>query len=376
LVSKRKLNSLMRFNMFNYKKTYLLPFKFEIPSYLVAFFEKNSLIKIYLKYLKRYLYIILKRQNKLEINQILAIHNSILWINLSAPSIGDSLMDLSNRVLIKDRKIDLFSDKKNSHLFFNDEIFKNIYTHTDEIKSNQYDLVVLDSFSTRSIKIKAKVAPLTPFIGMFGYYNGPEVNRVLFGFHRMNQLLGYKMSEDEINSSSKVSLSISEEDCQIVKNFKLPQNYISIAIGGEWDYRTYNKWGEVITCLINGDVNLKIALVGSSNALKVSEELLEKISSNNIFNCVNKFSFMQTAEIINKSKLLICCDGGLMHAANSSHTPILPLFARLTPAMQLTDCIISFSLYDKEDVNNIEVKNILKSFSDFSSYVDNHLQVL
>ena len=83
---------------------------------------------------------------------------------------------------------------------------------------------------------------------------------------------------------------------------------------------------------------------------------------------------MQTAEIINKSKLLICCDGGLMHAANSSHTPILPLFARLTPIMQLTDCIRSYNLYDKNDVNKIEVKSILQSYSDLANFVGNRPQ--
>ena len=92
--------------MLNYKKTYSLPFKCEIPNYSLAFIKKNSFFKIYLKYVKRYLYILLKRQNKLEIDHILNHHNSILWINLSAPSMGDSLMDLSNRVLLKDRSID------------------------------------------------------------------------------------------------------------------------------------------------------------------------------------------------------------------------------------------------------------------------------
>ena len=360
--------------MLNYKKTYLLPFKFEIPNYSLTFIKQNSFFQIYLKYVKRYLYIFLKHQNKLEIDHILDDHKSILWINLSAPSIGDSLMDLSNRVLIKDRRIDLFTDKKNAHLFFDDEIFENVYTNIKDFGSKKYDIVLLDSYSTRTIKIKAKVALLTPYTGMFGYYNGPEVNRVLFGFHRMNQLLGYKKNEIEINLSSKASLTVSDEDIQIVRNFRLPKKYISIAIGGEWDYRTYNKWDEVINLLLHRDQNLKIVLLGSNNALKVSEQLLEKIPSKNLISCVNKFSFMQTAEIINNSKILICCDGGLMHAANSLNTPILALFARLTPTMQLTDSINSFSLYDKDDVNKIEVKSILQSYSDLANFVGNRPQ--
>jgi heptosyltransferase-2 len=210
---------------------------------------------------------------------------------------------------------------------------------------------------------------------MFGYYNGPEVNRVLFGFHRMNHLLGYVKREDEINLSSKSFLSISHEDRQVVINSKLPKNYISIAIGGEWDYRTYNKWNEVIKLLVDEDQNLKIVLVGSGNALRFSGELVKKISSVNLINCVDKFSFIQTAEIINQSQLLICCDGGLMHAANSVNTPVLALFARLTPQMQLTDNIVSFSLFDEDDVNNIDENAILVEYSKFTNYVCNRPQV-
>ena len=361
--------------MLDYKKTYLLPFKFDIPNYSSNFIEKNSFFKIYLKYVKRYIYIFLKRQNKLEINKILNSHKKILWINLSAPSIGDSLMDLSNRVLISDRWVDLFTDKKNAHLYLNDKTFSNVFTHADELREMKYDLVILDSYSTRTIKVKSSLAPLTSFVGMFGYYNGPEVNRVLFSFHRMNQLLGYIKSEDHINLYSKASISISNYDCQIVRNLKLPQDYISIAIGGEWNYRTYTRWDEVINLLIDRDSNLKIVLVGSKNASSIAEELLEKIPSNNLINCVDKFSFNQTAEIINKSQICLCCDGGLMHAANCVDTPIVALFARLTSTMQLTNGINSFSLFDKYNVNNIGVEKIIQGYESLANFGGNHPQV-
>ena len=63
-----------------------------------------------------------------------------------------------------------------------------------------------------------------------------------------------------------------------------------------------------------------------------------------------------------------------MHAANSVNTPVLALFARLTPIMQLTDCIRSYNLYDKNDVNKIEVKSILQGYINLSNYVGSHPQ--
>jgi hypothetical protein len=360
--------------MISFKRTYTLPFKFDIPNYSQDFISKNSLIAIYFKFMRRCIYLLFKNQSKLEIHEIKPTHQKILWINLSAPSLGDSLMDLSSRILLKDRVIDLYTDKQNSHLFINDLVFNNIYSQANELDKTVYDLVILDSFSSRSVRVKSKLAPLTLFVGMFGYYNGPEVNRVLFSFYRMNHLLGYIKSENEVCLLSKASLKISDQDAQLVSNLNLPLNFISIAIGGEWSYRTYKKWYEVINLLIIMDENLKIVLVGSMNALSLSEELLKKIHLDNVISYVDKFSFMQTAEIIKKSKLLICCDGGLMHAANALNTPILPIFARLTPKMQLTESIVSFSLFDDDDVNNISPGEIIKEYSKFITYAHNRLQ--
>jgi heptosyltransferase-2 len=360
--------------MKNFIRTYTLPFKFDIPNYTQDFINKNNLILTYFKFLKRSIYLILKNQSKLEIQKIHPNHQKILWINLSAPSLGDSLMDLSCRILLKGRIIDLYTDKKNFHLFINDEVFNNVYSQAEELEKNSYDLVILDSYSTRTIKVKSNLMPLIPFVGMYGYFNGPEVNRVLFSFHRMNQLLEYAKNEEEINHSARALLSISNEDSQLVGSLKLPEEYISIAIGGEWNYRTYNKWYEVITLLIDINPNLNIVLIGSKNALEASEDLIRKISLGNVLSYVDKLTFMQTAEIINKSQLLICCDGGLMHAANALNTPILPIFARLTPQMQLTESILSFSLFDEDDVNNIKVSEIIDKYSKFANYVGSRLQ--
>ena len=57
-----------------------------------------------------------------------------------------------------------------------------------------------------------------------------------------------------------------------------------------------------------------------------------------------------------------------MHAANSVNTPIVALFARLSPEMQLTEPIKAFSVYDESDVNNILVENVIKKYMEASSF--------
>ena len=352
--------------MSSYKKTYTLPFKFDIPNYSEAFLAENSDFMRRLKYIKRFFYILVKRQNRLEVFNILPAHNRILWINLSAPSLGDSLMDLSSRIMLKKRKVDIFTDIKNANLYKNDFIFSTIFTDIKQLKNKKYDLVIIDSFSTRSIRIKANIANEVIFVGMYGYYNGPEVNRVLFSFHQMNNLLGYLKNEDEINKIAKTSISISRRDEDIIQKTNLPTKFIAFATGGEWNYRTYEKWDCVIEKLLSKDKNLNIILIGSDNAIDSARAIMEKFSSYNVRNYVAKFTFNQTAEIISKAQILFCCDGGLMHSANAVNTPTLALLARLTKEMQLTKSNSSFSIFDKDNVNNITVEDILKKYNEAS----------
>jgi len=360
--------------MLNFNKTYTLPFKFSIPNYTQDFLNQTSVFKRWLKFIKRYLYIVLNGQKNLEVFSILPDHKNILWINISAPSLGDSLMDLSSRVMLKGKNVDLFTDQKNAHIYTDDHIFNNIYTKIEDVGNSEYNLVIIDSYSSRSIDVKSKITSTTPFIGMFGYYNGPEVNRVLFSFHQMNHLLGYTENESKINAMAKSSMSISKDDQEVVNQIDLAEKYIAIVLGGEWDYRTYNKWSQVITKILVKDKQTNIVFIGSGNAKGIAKDLLSQFSKNNIFDYVAKYSFNQTAQIIKRSQILLCCDGGLMHAANAVNTPVVSLFARLTPKMQLTDTLHAFPLFDESDVNNISVEAVLEKYNEASNLSDNHPQ--
>jgi ADP-heptose:LPS heptosyltransferase len=359
--------------MLNINKVFTLPFKCNIPNNSRAFIKKKPLILIWLKYIKRYIFIHLNGQKHLEIQKIEPIHKRILWINISAPSLGDSLMDLSSRTMLNDKKIDLFTDRKNDILYENDSIYQNVYSDVKLIKENNYDLVIIDSFSSRSIRTKVAIANFLPYVTIYGYYNGPEVNRVLFSFHQMNNLLSYPKKEYQINRMAKSTISISNFDELLVQKLNLPSDYIAIVLGGEWRYRTYIYWHKVIEGLLDDDQELNIVLLGSSNAQLFADRINVQFSEFNLFDCVNKFTFKQTTQIIKNAKILLCCDGGLMHAANSVNTPIVALLAKLTPDMQLTQAIAAFTLYDKEDVNNLSFDEVKDKYKVASNFVHNHL---
>lgn len=347
--------------MLDFKRTYTLPFKNPIPNYIDIYLNKVSKYKRYTKFIKRVLYIYLKGQKDFEVFKILPEHKDILWINISAPSLGDSLMDLSSRIMLKDKNLDLYTDEKNSHIYENDFFFNNIYTVEKSFEKSQYDLIILDSYSTRSVKVKAKVAPKTQYVGMFGHFNGPEVNRTLFSFFQMNHLLGEVESEIEIDRIAKNVITISKEDQEMIK-YIIPNKYLVFVLGGEWNYKTYQNWDEVISKIIDSKNDLRIVLVGSKNANEISEKILKKFPNTNFTNFVAKLSFNQTVEVIRKSQLVFCCDGGLMHATNAVNAKNISLLARLTPPMLLTKNSDLHYLFDENDVNNICSKDVLKKY--------------
>jgi len=340
-----------------YKETYTLPFNEDIPCYLVAYLSQIKKPSRIIKYIKRYLFLVLKKEIKNEKENISEQDKRILWINKSAPSLGDSLMDLSSRMLLRSRNIDLFTDKKNAHIYEKDPIFKNTFYKTKDLKGEAYDLIILDSYSTRTIDLKNKLFPHANFVSIFGFFNGPEVNRVLFSFHRMNSLLGRIMSSSEIEKIARPSMGISK-----VIPIKLPNEYITIAVGGEWEYRTYQRWAEVVTLILKKFKNIRIVLVGSKNGKSCAKSITSRFPIDQVIDCVGKYSFVETATIISKSKIFVGCDGGLMHAANCSQRILVPLFARLEPRMQLTESILAFPEFDQNDVNNISVDAIIRNF--------------
>ena len=354
--------------MSGFNKTFTLPFESEIPNYTEDFVRNASLLKFKLKYFRRKIYLTYKGQKPLEIHNILPKHQKILWINLSAPSLGDSLMDLSSRILLQNKQVELYTNDKNASLYQNDKIFRAVFTKKEELLNCKYDLIIVDSFSTRSMSVKYQIAPRTDYVGMFGFFNGPEVNRVLFSFNRMNQLLDQIHNKAELNDIAKCTITISKSDKSIIDNLDLPSLYVAISLGGEWQHRTYQNWQNIITGIVELSIDTAIVLVGSKNAEVKAREITKMNSSYNIINCVNKYSFNQTAEIINRAKVFLCCDGGLMHSANAVNTPIIVMLARLSAKMQLTSPISAEVLFDKKDVNNIMAEDFIISYKKLAKF--------
>lgn len=306
-----------------------------------------------LKFAKRYLvyWVIGRVFGLVSERKEIASEKKILWINFSAPSLGDSLMDLSARVLLADRKLDLFTSKKNSKLYQHDRWFADVFDSTKKV-TKKYDLVICDSFAPRVLVKKLKVAPLTPMVSMYGFLNGFDLNRTYFAFARMLDLLDKKPVDIKVKPYLTVC-----SDLQTNAD-------LCIAVGGEWPFRTYRNWDLVIEQLLQHGV--RIHLIGGPNAISDHERLVRLFPSitSSIGNRLDEVS----SEIAN-TPFFMGADGGLWHMACALDRPTVALFADCEifnadnyRVMRDTLDMECETLYDDIEVSNIEPIKVVEAF--------------
>jgi len=341
-----------------------------VPSDQKSFLRHKAWkLKWVFKYFKRKLYMRLIGQHNKELSYIPKAAKSILWINLSAPSLGDSLMDLSSRQLLKEYNVDLLTDGKNAQIYQKDPFFNKCFIDPIELLNRTYDLVILDSFSPRILKIKSHILPEVPFVGMWGFLNGFEVHRTLYSFYRMQFLL---QDVDPLPKLQPIMRRPDFFDAGLCPDKKK----IAIVIGAEWDYRRYNKWAEVINEILHEYASgVEILLVGSSNGLAESEAISSRFKQ--CKNFVGTCTLEETSSLIDQSEIIVAADGGLWHIACSLNKPSLVLFAdtklfdendhRVTRETKDICCEV---LYAENTVSQIAVNQVLDALSRLHSKIN------
>jgi hypothetical protein len=348
------------------KPSWSMQVSFFVPSDQSNFLEfEGWKFKWLFKYLKRCAYVRMFTRRDLLLEKIPQETKRILWINLSAPSLGDSLMDLSGRVLLEGFTVDLLTHPKNLELYQHDACFDHVFSHAQQISdqslSTSYDLFIIDSFSPRVISVMNTVSSNTPFVGMWGFINGFEVHRTIYSFARIQYLLGEPLSNKKpicplltLNHSLTVNFASASA-----------KPLIAVVLGAEWEYRRYEKWEEVIRFFIK---DYEIVLVGSKNGEQDAAEITRHLPSCHDF--VGQCSLMETAQILSMAKVVIAADGGLWHVACALGKPTVGLFAA-TPIFDAnghrmnreTTYMRCETLYDPLAVSNIPAADVISALS-------------
>jgi len=189
---------------------------------------------------------------------------------------------------------------------------------------------------------------------MYGFLNGFEIHRTYFSFNRLEFLLGQK---GRLPVRPSLFLSSSETSS------KITDDTLCFAVGGEWPFRTYKHWVEVIAHFVE---KYRVVLVGSSNGCSESAEIIKKFPE--VKSYVGILSLRETATIIEQSSLFVGADGGLWHVACGLKRPSVVLFAdcslfnqegrRVVRSTRDMDCS---TLYDSQQVSNIAPTRVVDS---------------
>lgn len=320
---------------------------------------QNDIFKTLRRLIRRYINLFIKGQCKLEQQHILPEQKKILWIFLTMPQIGDSLMDLSARILLSDKKVDLFSQPVVCNLMKYDQYFNELISNQEDLRNRHYDLIIIDAFISKSLRIKNKYFKKIPFVSMARFFGGPEFNRTLFSFSRMHDLLNISNTIEDIEKKAKLTITLPQN---LTKTIKHNNKIITIAVGGKHPFRTYTKWDKLAIKLIEKYPDFKFIVVGTQHSTDISKK---NFQVRKVDNYVGKLSIFETAHIIKQSNLLICADSGLLHIANAVNTPVLALFAgAIVPEIRMTGFKNSKALYHSESVNRIAPEKILSAFNE------------
>lgn len=129
----------------------------------------------------------------------------------------------------------------------------------------------------------------------------------------------------------------SEDDCETVddllKKFKIGEDekFITIAPGSVWITKAYpeEKYAKVLNIL--KEFNVKIVIIGGEDDEGLGAMLKVLCKNPNVYNAAGKLSFLQSAELIRRSKVILTNDSAPLHIANAMGTKVIAIFGATIP---------------------------------------------
>ena len=341
--------------------TWQPPFDWPLPSSAAQYAASHSPWQAARRRAVRALNLALHGQSGLERERIdPAVHRRILWIHQGTPQVGDSLMDLAARVLLHRRgaRLDLLTEAHLLPLYRSDAVFANVASSARELPAGGYDLVMLHSMSSRSVRDKLRHFRRVPFVHVQGCYTGPEFNRTLFGFYQLAQLMG--LPGAALETMARPTMQPSHAEHAAIAALAIPPGAIAVALGGVRDWRTYTRWTDVLRGLAATGRVPHVVLVGADNGLAMRDAIVAAEIGLPLIDRVGRHSLGEVQELIGRCALALCADGGLLHVAHTTDTPVVALFAgEILPALRVTSANRTTCLHGPVKVDDIDPDAVL-----------------
>ena len=322
-----------------------------------AFLARKGAVKIAFRVLRRSVEMAASGQRRQERNRIDPAWRRVLWIHTEAPQIGDALMDLAPRSLLvaNGLEIDLLAPPTTAALFMGDRDFGRVFVDEAEVEPARYDAVIADSRSWKALAAKRVRLSALPWVSIKGDYLGYDYHRGLLAARRLGELLGVTLDDAAERLHSRQKLLIDEP------GVATRSGRVALALGGVRVERSYAHWPEVATQLRGRGIE-RFVLIGSANGTEAAAMVNERLrnSGADVLDLVARTDLHGTWRAIAGASAVACADGGLMHLALATPTPVVALFdAGIDPAWRLPLVFDGLALRsDLRDVSAIDATRV------------------
>ncbi|ANI21771.1 hypothetical protein AB870_04645 [Pandoraea faecigallinarum] len=346
-----------------------------------VFLQRTSRLSVAKKYLHRRVRLALSGQARREVRHV-APGARVLWIYGGKASVGDAVMDMSGRALLRDREghIDLLVGPNLKAVFEGDDIFRKIFDDPAAVNPADYDVVVLQEFNYPTLRIKRRFFATLPFACLFRFFHGPDRNQTQFSLAAVNDVFGLQLAADELFARAKPYLREETDLPEAVVNRLPPGPFIVLAMGGVEPRRTYAHWRaclDAYDAAWTPDLPTGIVLLGSGNGADAASVLMEATFEHlELVSFVGELTLRDAKRVIANASLFVGADGGLMHVAHTTRAPSVTLFAAAEPPyLRLTPRCRSTPLQTESDVSALDpvelADTILATLSAMPSFVPN-----
>ena len=293
-----------------------------------------------------------------------------IFLHFGAEQIGDSLMDLAPRSLLHQAgpRMDLFSSPSITELFQGDPWFGKVTCKPDDLICSQYDFAIVLSNRHSSLQPKSRYFGNLPWVSIHESFSGPDFDRAGYATQRLCDLLGTHLTRQdfEYHASQKMTASAATLEPPAASG---ADPFIAICVGGVDARRVYLKWDAVIDGLIaRGHRNFK--LIGSTNGVAAAKRLENQFrGAANLENHAGHTGIHQAQKLLANATAVACCDGGLMHVAATTLTPLVALFGNtIQPAWRLRGANLARAMSStSSNVNDIDPQDVVRRLSFLTS---------
>jgi heptosyltransferase II len=205
-----------------------------------------------------------------------------------------------------------------------------------ELKSNRYEIVYSPHRSFRSALIVLSLSAKESY-GFdnsslkFAYTNIAKYDHSSHEVKRILSLLDDDYSNDKWKIIPEIMITdVTKSKVQKFLSDNQIKKFITLAPGSVWETKKYPKefYQKIAKHFINS--GYQIILIGGINDKNLCEEFKKNIERN-IFIAAGEFSFIESIELLKKSRLLICNDSAPTHLGVCADISVLTIYCSTIP---------------------------------------------